>query len=787
MASTSISYKRQLCGFVRVESKESRCDYPLYDISSVSSGIEIDGGDPVMETGEYSLSILLPEEYALPEASVSVNGDDLGRFCMQPGASELVGERYYSRYSAFSGRSWDSGAGCEGRPFLLTYGFVRIEVSAASSIDENKGDTVLSTMDIPCSSGDGLQDETISEMLNELLDGEDGAAVRWMFAGGESDGSPYSILDASLQKGASKSLSSILQLLEDAVLEYERNYNYFRSHGYSKIKKMKRRLPPERVRRSTSRELLWIAKNPNALFETPNETGINCFGRFYAPRDVETEVGVKSYDSYENRLVLGFLDELLHRSESALFRLSNNLESIRAIEERLALLKGEGRSLPALVLVSQCAARETYCVAKLKEAVDAVRKTKRRYEAIFPGVEPLFSIPLRRTKVFQEIREYSCMYDLFARWLEFGDFSLAREGFALNCLRLDKLYEYYVLLSILKWLEQAGFEENNEVKPPIQCVEYSLKHKKYSSEKKVFTLFCLRNGRTKIRLYYQPVIYGDKREENGISLHRLSRRSENKDSYWIPDFLLKVESGDGIVRWHVFDAKYSKADCLHRGYPREGTLATAISKYKMDIGGADESDRVASLWLFSGRRCFSDSVWIAERSSWAEGSYLLPRSGVGVLNPGRSCLSSVLGPILGLTENSLASFCDASRKGEPSFLESETHRSASSVRAYSGGSLGKAAKSGSPVRRMKLIEELCDSIRDVELLYESSWAERNLGFSHPLLRKVEPKGREGKLYRKMEVRGAVCYVYDRWLLSHENKLRIYVEKSRDIKKNTSVR
>lgn len=776
MASTSTSYNQQLRGFIRIENERPNetCDYPLYNSVSVSSSIDIANEDPVIENALYGLSVLFPTQYAISEISVSVNGSDpITTFTKQSSSETINGLDYYL-YQASMSLS-------EKHLFLLTYGFARIEVILTPA-DIAQEQIMLTTKDIPCLSNENYQASLIAQMLDELLDADRETVTRWMFTGNESDNAAFSILDAAFRNDSPKSLSSIIQIFEAAVLEYEQDYNYFNAHGFSKIVHTTRKLPPRKLRRSGIHELLWMAKNSSVLTETPYETSIDYLGHYYLPRELETSVTIKSYNSYENQLILGFLDELLSSAKTIYASLKIDIESVHALEERLNPIRRNGYSLPALTLVRQCANRENYYLAKLQGVIDRFKKLKRKYKKALPGVRALFSRLPRRTKVFQEVKCYSSIYDLILRWLKFGDFTLARENLALHSLRLDKLYEYYVLFKLLCWFENAGFVEDDAEETPIESAVFSLKNKFFNNESQVATLYKLAHHDLRIRLYYQPVIYGDEREENGITLHRLSPRkitsSSKQDSYWTPDFMLKVIFENGESEWHIFDAKFSKAKSLWKGYPKEGIFTTMMSKYKTDICGMNQDDEVSSLWLLCGREP-GQCLQFAEQSTWAIAHYENMHSGIGALTPAYSCLDEVIGSIVGVNKINQLKY------GAESLVLPENEslaifETSSRKNAHVLGLSSRATKSkfqSSFNRCLPLIVELFNNVEDNQLLYKSKWTERHLGIAHPLLRKAAPQGRERKYYEKAELSGVTCYVYSNWLPNYENKLRALIDKN----------
>lgn len=769
MASTNISSNQQRHGYVRVRNNYSHdaCEYPLYSASAIATNIVLASESPVIENAEYSLFVLFPDGHSVEDIELSVNGSDSYRSRLENTTVEFIDGRSYLSYPV------DTTA--MRFPFLLTYGFVRIEI--VMSLDG--GEHAFTTKDIPCLSKDQYQSPAIERMLNDLLDVDKGSAARWMFARGENNESQYAILDAGLQGNSKKSLSSLIQLLESIIREYDQCYSYFHSHGYSRITETPIKMSPRNIRRVGNRELLWIAKNLETLSETPSESSISYLGRRYVPREIESERKVKTYDSYENRLVLGFLNETILKARSILGELQSGVATAEALKNRLASIESEDYSLPALVLVQQCTLRENYFIDKLESSIWKLRKLKRKYEIALPGVTGKFSRKLNRTKVFQEINAYSGLYLLMRKWLSFGDFTLARENLALHSLRLDKLYEYYSLYRLLQWFENNGFSEDNDFDKPIECAEFSLVDPpRYENEKRVATLYSLSRGDSKIRLYYQPVIYGSEKEEHGISLHRLSPRNPIakvlKDGYWTPDFLLSVINPDGLIKWHIFDAKYSRPKKLWEGYPKAGPFTEQISKYKSDIGGSASTSKVDSVWLLSGR---SDSSYIqfAETSSWAASSYQGSRSGVVSLTPEHSRIDDVLKEIVSIgssEDKTIQNFEAISR------VENESTQQAPSKKDESlkSGPNRRDWTKQSANRCLPLIVELYELIGNTDDLYRSKWAESNLGLAHPLLRSIAPNGGEKKYYEIGNVNGATCYIYKQWLPNHENRLKSHIEK-----------
>lgn len=762
---TNIS-SRPVLGYIQVDNGKSVTNFPLYAVDSLPSSIILADDGTVKENWKYSLRLLLPPEIELSNATVSVNGGDaLNVGCSGRGMVKIAKQRY---------RIYELVLTSDGSyPFWLTFGFARLEVRIDAS-NGRAAEATLSTCDIPCESNTLEQGPLIRGMLDELLDTEGDDAIQWMFTGRCNECKAYSILDAAFVDNAPKSLNSMIQLLEAVSILYKSHLSYFNSHGFSRIVQVKAKVAPANIRRIGHNELQWIARNMDALSETKQETNLVHRGRFYTLRYIETNRKVKTYNSYENRLVLGFLREATQRARAILQILVREYDEIAEIESKLNSIADKGAQLPAAILLSQYVARGSGLLERLRCVTNDLERLFRFYRKALPEVECVFSMPVRKTKIFQEVQEYSSIYDMIQLWNRFGDFSLAREQLALHALRLDKLYEYYVLYKLLKELKSFGFEKDYQFENPVLCAEYSVDDGFYANERQVATQYNLCMGHIHITLYYQPVIYADLTEENGITLHRLSKSGWNKDKYWMPDYLLKVCEDGAFPRWHVFDAKFSQMQTLWRYFPKEGIFAQSIAKYSTDIGSRKENGGVESVWLFAGRAGHAGTR-IAEQSGWAKQFFNGYVSGIGALTPVNNCLHEVLGTILGQAETGQV---------PPSGTKLVQLSSESNVTSADDGLAESEFVSGAAVDapQIELIKRLYKLVINPNNLYDSQWARRELGINRPIIRTHKPSTVERKKYRKTEIDGNVCYVYTELLQPELKRLKNYVRRAENAMK-----
>lgn len=252
--------------------------------------------------------------------------------------------------------------------------------------------------------------------------------------------------------------------------------------------------------------------------------------------------------------------------------------------------------------------------------------------------EVAYRLP-RRTKPFQEIPAYAALHACMRSWDAFGEFQMQRDGLVLHTWKMDKLYEYYVLYELLSSLRAKGFEPDPSAGNPIEQVEYSLDSRYFANEEQVATVYRLARREERITLYYQPVIYGDEREEHGISLHRTTLTQAGFDSYWTPDYLL-VHEVHGFVETIVIDAKFRKVSAVSFAGPAndaKSCMLECLRKYKLETCDA-QGHAVDSLWLFCGR-AFERSAEPLQQSSWAQRQTIVP-DGVASVAPHANALDA---------------------------------------------------------------------------------------------------------------------------------------------------
>lgn len=809
--------------------------FDLYPAEGIPESITIASGGCLLDTAPYDICVSLPSNMKPLHADININGEDTITFSLDEGKPDPL-RSSATIYALFNGRS-ETGSRADNRLFSLTYGFARIEVELVVEMERS---IILSTKDIPCQARNLDDAANVEDMLIQLLD-SDNEASKWMFSHyATSQKAPYSILEGSIQNRSPRSLSTTLHLIKRVLAEYSLQREYFRNHGYTRIVKTQKIVPLSRVRRAGYEELDWLSKNLSMLSEVPESRGISMYGKSYLPQRVRTEVRVKTHDSYENRLILGFLSEVVKTARTLRNSLRGSCDEIKRVETTLEGFRSEGAVIPSLALVRSLTIRESSCLDQLDALISLGNNLLRDYLSFLPGVASYFTRAPHRTKVFQEVRAYSQVFTLILEWINFGDFSVAKEGLALHLLRTDKLYEYYSLYRILCWLSYQGYTPSNEESHPIRCGNY-LPRRRFRPETQIASIFNLHKGKNRLKLYYQPIIHAGLDEEEGIPLHRLSSRR----SFWTPDYLIEITSESNQKSFHVIDAKYRPAQDLYDSFSRPSELSTCIMKYMHDVAG-ENGKRVSSVWLAAGKQKGKD-LYYAETSVWYEQnrSDFGARSGIFILNPKVSRLDEVFEEI---TQQSVASpqkDIASARSVTPKQSDSRREQSASAQKGLEnkhdkvddrgqtgtsgievqadgefhapvihGSSLSAAAENATSAdearelddnnemgikasrdqrKRLKQahtprlstgidakvkdgIETIIRRFTRSDYLYDGNWAQKNLGLNRPLLRKNPPIGREATFYSSLKVDETTYWVCSKWMPNQKARLTRFADK-----------
>lgn len=399
---------------------------------------------------------------------------------------------------------------------------------------------------------------------------------------------------SGLKESARKTIESHILLLEQISAVYEENYRYFKMNSRFLTIPKERIDHFEKLQYVSRNTLQYIAQHPEELQQIHHSSGIRIGNYRYQPNKTLITDNEKSYNIYENRVVLGFLLFLLHEIE----RIQKELSAIISRVPQ-KLMETNGYVTSAYFIYAKT-------LETVKVLLNDVQKLHQKFTSLYYlyakalpiKPENLSGIP-RFTPLFRAIPQYHQIYDCAIAWFSKGVFTIREEQFMLSFIKISTLYEVYVLTKLINYFRQVGYTLTVADKIPYPSPS------KYYENTYCNNRFIFKNDSGQITLYYQPVIYSTNRQQvSGIGLYRNTSISYPKvqdgisyrGRYYTPDFLIKYEySGTSAEKYLIADAKFSRLQTI-----KDREFAELSYKYLFSISPVSPEGEVIGLCIFNG-------------------------------------------------------------------------------------------------------------------------------------------------------------------------------------------
>ena len=306
---------------------------------------------------------------------------------------------------------------------------------------------------------------------------------------------------------------------------------------------------------------------------------------------------------YENRIVIGFLHTALLNGKQILTEFESDILNEERIISRIHGSFPKEYSAPIITIKSLQVSFCRILLVKLKQSIDTLQNIYKQYMTLFDvPILPLTTFP-RKTSTFCEIKPYAQVFEMVVRWFQYGEYSLEKERLILQVKTLDKLFEYYCLLRLLKLLADNGYQKA-DVKDPAFKYTYTSADEHHQNEKDVANTYLLSNNNVVVILYYQPVISAVQ-FENGLTLYRTTKPYNSKLDYYTPDFVLKFSSSEHDEEYVIFDAKFSSRTNI-----KKHSLPEVIRKYSCEMCVSADSCTPKMVWVLQGRvNSNENAIW----------------------------------------------------------------------------------------------------------------------------------------------------------------------------------
>lgn len=400
---------------------------------------------------------------------------------------------------------------------------------------------------------------------------------------------------SGLKENGYRSLATQILLAEEIAAIYESSYGYFKANSRFKLEKMSVIERLERIQYVTQGTLSYTATHPEYLRQVNSTQGIFIGNRVYQPQKTETVQNTRSYDIYENRVILAFLRNMIDSVQSLQGYCCNLLSKIPNDEDYSS----------EYIYSSFFMFSETRKM--IEDGKTQLEKLSEKFTYLWGMYSDILRIPLdqhivppRPTAIFLSVPQYNRIFVRIHQWFSFGIYNFSKEHFMLSFIKISALYESYLLAKFLCYFRDRGYS----LESSRRCVYPVSKRWKYKNTS-VRNTFVLKNDQKRITLYYQPVIFDtDQRSVNGIGLYRnnsISVYAGNEDDcrqgghYYVPDFLIKIEE-NGDSQYMIVDAKFSDYSSVRRYYIKD-----LVFKYLFSISPIEENELVCGLCIMYGK------------------------------------------------------------------------------------------------------------------------------------------------------------------------------------------
>ena len=412
--------------------------------------------------------------------------------------------------------------------------------------------------------------------------------------------------NSGLKNDSTRSIWNTLKLVDEIIKTYEENYESFFNHKKSFVEPVASVEDVRSMRVVNQESLRWIACNPDNLVKTDKKTGINFNGYNYMPSKIKTYISKYSYNVYENRVILGFLKNVIDYLENQIIGFDKEIVEVENIPESIVA------QLPNThALTGKCVyVYYKGVVNRFSEKKDILEEIYYRYEKNLKCIpEDIYGLP-KLTNTFKQIYHYRICYECMAKWFEAGDYTFDHLNYLFKLKTLTRIFEYYCLIKIQNAISLCGFilQDSDRI---IYDVE--------DDSENINNQYIFEGNGYEITLLYEPSIWRDRSNvcTNLYSTGYNFIKSKWNDR-WTPDFVLKI-SGNYKDYYYILDAKYSNFYNVKRRH-----IPALVLKYGTQIASKDKffSDVIGIGAIYPSKE---DKIYYFKKNAINSQKYPLPQ------------------------------------------------------------------------------------------------------------------------------------------------------------------
>ncbi len=401
---------------------------------------------------------------------------------------------------------------------------------------------------------------------------------------------------SGLVRNNMRSIWNTLKLVDDIIEVYEENYSYFLNHKKTSVERVASIVDVKAMRTINQESLRWIVCNPDILIPADYDSGITINGKNYIPSKVKTYLSQYSYEIYENKVVLGFLQTILDYLENQIVGFSKEIIELENIPEVIVA------QLPNThELTGRCVYIYYKGIIKCFEGKKSIlQEVFYKYErALECSGEVLYGMP-KLTNTFKQVYHYRMCYECMVRWFEAGDYTFDHLNYLFKLKTLSRIFEYFCLIKLQKAIVQSGYELQK-----AERVVYDLE----DGAEDINNQYVFGGNGYEITLLYEPSIFVNK-VIDGVNLYSTGYNfvKSRWNDKWTPDFIIRISTNRGEY-YYILDAKYSNALNVKKRY-----IPELVLKYSSQIASKDKffSDIIGIGAIYPGN---ADKIYFFKKNA----------------------------------------------------------------------------------------------------------------------------------------------------------------------------
>ena len=333
-----------------------------------------------------------------------------------------------------------------------------------------------------------------------------------------------------------RSIWNTLSILDEIIEVYDANYSFFCNHKKSSIEERSSLVDVKAMRQIDQDSLRWIIMNSECLVKAENETCIKYNNEYYFPSKVKSYISQYSYDVYENRVILGFLINVLTYIDDQIVQFEKELNQLNIIPQKIIMQLPNTHELTGRCIYVYYKGITT----RLIEKRDVIQELVFKYERSLNCEPETFAGKPYFTNTFKNLFHYRLCYDCIVKWYETGDYSFDHISYLFKLKTLSRIFEYFCLIRLQTAITINGYNLQEATR-----ITYD-----EDNTEEINNLYSYEGNGRHVSLFYEPTIWVDKnsRHFNLYSTGYNFTRAKWSPK-WTPDFVIKID--DSTVKTPV--------------------------------------------------------------------------------------------------------------------------------------------------------------------------------------------------------------------------------------------